>query len=201
MKNVEEPKPNITSEFAKILGECQMLYNLVYGFLSEQTPQIKSKKLSSGELTDFGFLCRELENLFDELRKECKARKDLCGSIIAYKLVQESLTDPTAAMQSRGTLATGTPDVKMQVGLPQKFTDEYFQLTDYFGVSRSIAGTGILRLDWNAVVEYCTKLANEGKEVPLGFGKKYPLYQTTFKRLTEQKKADIGEDSQDQDET
>lgn len=174
-------------ELIKISEECQMLYNLVYGFLSEQTSRIKAGELSSSELTDFGYLSRELGNLFDELRKECQAREKLCGSMIAYRLTQESLTDPTITMQSRGTLAIGTPDMKMQVGLPQKFTDEYFQLTDYFGVPRNVAEKGVLRLDWNAVVEYCTKLVQEGKKIPNGFGKQYPLYQTIFRKLINKK--------------
>jgi len=175
-------KKGIAKKLQNIFGECQLLYNLVYGFLSEMTPSIKSKALDNSELTDFGFLCRELENLFDELRKECKARKELCGSIIAYRLIQESLTDPTITMRSKGTLATGTPDIKMQAALPKKFTDEYFQLTDFFGVPRDVAETGILRLDWKRVTEYCTKLSNEGKPIPEGFGKRYPLYSTTFRK-------------------
>jgi hypothetical protein len=190
MMNTERSISDIINEFTEILDECQTLYNLVYGYLSEQTSQIKIGRLNTGELTDFGFLSKELECLFDELRKECKARKDLCGSMIAYKLIQESLTDPAAAIQSRGSLSIGVPDVKMQVSLPKKFTEEYFQITDHFGVSRDVAATGILRLDWNAVVEYCTKLFSEGKKIPSGFGKKYPLYQTTFRKLAEKSRSE-----------
>lgn len=175
-------KKGAAKKLQNIFEECQLLYNLVYGFLSEATPTIKSKILSNEELTDFGFLCRELEHLFDELRKECKARKELCGGIIAYRLIQESLTDPTITMKSKGTLAIGAPDVKMEVGLPKKFTDEYFQLTDFFEVPREVAETGILRLDWQMVTRYCTKLMQDGKSIPEGFGKKYPRYVTTFRK-------------------
>lgn len=175
-------KKGAAKKLQSVFEECHLLYNLVYGFLSEATPTIKSKILNNKELTDFGFLCRELENLFDELRKECKARKELCGSIIAYRLIQESLTDPTITMKSKGTLATGTPNIKMEVALPKKFSDEYFQLTDFFGVPKDIAEAGILRLDWKMVTEYCTKLMEDGKSIPEGFGKKYPKYTTTFRK-------------------
>jgi len=175
-------KAGAAKKLQKIFEECQLLYNLVYGFLSEATPSIKSKALSSEELTDFGFLCRELEHLFDELRKECKARKELCGGIIAYRLIQKSLTDPTVTMKTKGMLATGTPNLKMEVCLPQKFTDDYFRLTDFFGISRDIAETGILRLDWKMVSQYCTKLMEDGKPIPEGFGEKYPRYYTTYRR-------------------
>jgi len=175
-------KKGAAKQLQKVFEEAQLLYNLVYGFLSEATPAIKSKALDNIELTDFGFLCRELENLFDELRKECKARKELCGSIIAYRLIKKSLTDPTITMKSKGVLAIGTPDIKMQVALPKKFTEEYFQLTDFFGVPRDVAETGVLRLDWKKVTEYCTKLTEDGKPIPEGFGKKYPLYSTVYRR-------------------
>lgn len=175
-------KEGVAKKLQDISGECQLLYNMVYGFLSEVTPSIKSKVLSNSELTDFGFLCRELANLFDELRKECKARQELCGSIIAYRLIQESLSDPTITMKSKGTLATGTPDIKMQAALPKKFSEEYFKLTDFFGVPRDVAEAGILRLDWKRVTEYCTQLTQDGTPIPEGFGKKYPLYSTVFRR-------------------
>lgn len=175
-------KKGVAKKLQDVFGECQLLYNLVYGFLSEATPTIKSKVLDNSELTDFGYLCRELENLFDELRKEAKARKELCGAIIAYRLIKESLTDPTITMRSKGTLATGTPDIKMQAALPKKFSEEYFQLTTFFGVPRDVAETGILRLDWKKVTEYCTKLTEDGKPIPEGFGKKYPLYSTVYRK-------------------
>lgn len=172
----------VVKKLREVFGECQTLYGLVYGFLSQITPNIKRRKFTNSELTDIGFLCREMENLFDELRKECKARKELCGSIIAYQLTQQSLTDPNVAMKTRGDLATGTPDVKMQAALPKKLTPEYFQLTDFFGVPRDIAETGILKLDWKMVTKYCTKLTYKGRPIPEGFGKQFPLYVTVFKK-------------------
>lgn len=175
-------KKGVVRKLQIVFSECQLLYNLVYGFLSGATPTIKSKALDNAELTDFGYLCRELENLFDELRKEAKARKELCGNIIAYRLIKASLTDPTITMKARGTLATGTPDVKMQAALPKKFTEEYFKITDFFGVPRDVAETGILRLDWKKVTEYCTQLTEDGKPIPEGFGKKYPLYSTVYRK-------------------
>jgi len=184
-KITEEPSTEIIKEFINIQEEVQSVYNLVYGFLAKNNEQIKSKKLNSEELCDFGFICRELENLFDELRKEVKARKDLCGQIIAYRLVQNSLSDPSIKMQVDGQLATGIPDVKMQAALPNKFTEEYYQLTDYFDVPKKVAELGILKLDWKTVVEFLTKQMNEGKQIPKGFGKQYPQYITVYRKRKE----------------
>lgn len=177
-----EPSTEIIKELMGVQEQVLLLYNLVYGFMSKNNELIKSKNLKNEELCDFGFICRELENVFDELRKEVKARKELCGQIIAYRLVQASVMDPTIKMKVQGQFATGTPDVKMQMELPKKFTEEYFQITDHFRVPRNVAETGILRLDWKAVTEHCTKLMQDGKQTPNGFGKKYPKYQTVYRK-------------------
>jgi len=184
-KITEQPSTEIIKEFVIIQEEVQSVYNLVYGFLAKNNEQLKSKQLNSEDLCDFGFLCRELENLFDELRKEVKARKDLCGQIIAYRLVQNSLSDPTIKMRIDGQLAVGIPDVKMEAGIPNKFTEEYYQLTNYFGVPRKVAEAGILRLDWKMCSEFLTKQMNEGKQIPKGFGKQYPKYITTYRKKRE----------------
>jgi len=176
------PSTEIIKEFVDVKEEVHLLYNLVYGFLSKNNEQLKSKKLSNGELCDFGFICRELENIFDELRKEVKARKELCGQIIAYRLIQAQLQDPSIKMQVQGQFATGTPDVKMQAALPKKDTEEYYQVTDYFNIPREVAETGILRLDWKVCSEFLTRLMNEGKPIPKGFGKQYPLYVTIYRK-------------------
>ena len=178
----EPASTDIIKEFIEVRGQVQLLYNLVYGFLAKNNEQIKSKQLSSEELCDFGFICRELEKLFDELRKEVKARKELCGNIIAYRLTQASLTDPSLKMQVKGQFATGTPDVKMQAALPKKQSVEYYQITDFLGVPRDVAEKGVLKLDWKSVIEFCTKLINDGKPIPKGFGKQYPLYVTVYRK-------------------
>jgi len=184
----EAPSTEIIKEFMEVQNQVSLLYNLVYGFLSKNNEQIKSKKLNNETLCDFGFICRELENIFDELRKEVKARKELCGNIIAFRITQAIIADPSIEMKTEGQLAIGIPDVKMQAALPEKFTAEYYQLTDYFKVPRQIAEIGILKLDWKVVTEFLTKQMNEGKTIPKGFGKQYPVYITTYRKKQEEKK-------------
>lgn len=186
--NAHRPDTNnftdIIKEFLQVFDEMHCFYNLIYGFLSKNNEPIKSKQLSSETLCDFGFLCREMEKLFDELRKECKARKELCGKIIGYRKTQELLSDPSLSMKVTGNLATGSPDVKMQAALPAKFSDDYYKLTDYFKVPRSVAESGILKLDWKAVIEFLTKQRQDGKNIPEGFGKQYPEYTVTYRKRT-----------------
>ena len=178
----EEPSSDVIKEFVGVKEEVSMLYNLVYGFLSKNNALLKARTMSSEDLCDFGFLCRELEKTFDELRKEVKARKELCGQIIAYRLAQAALSDPTIKMSVQGQFASGSPDMKMQAALPKKYTPEYYQLTDYFNVPRKVAETGVLKLDWKKCTEFLTEQMQDGKKIPEGFGRQYPVYTTTYRK-------------------
>lgn len=183
-----EDTNDVIAEFLTINEEIVGLYNLLYGFMSKNTELIKSSRagginsMTYSDMCDFGFFCREAENTLDELRKEVKARKELCGQIIAMRKTQDSLSDPTVKLKVAGQYATGSPDVKMQAQLPTKFTDDYFKITDYLKVPREVAATGVLRLDWKATGEFITQLAADGHKPPEGFGKQYPTYVTTFRR-------------------
>ncbi len=176
------PSSDIIKEFLGIQDEIHIFYSLVYGFLSKNNELIKSRKMSNEELCDFGFLCREQEKIFDELRKEMKARKELCGQIIAYRLTQAAIQDPSIKMKVNGSLATGTPDLKMIAAIPKKLSAEYYQLTDYLSVPREVAATGILKLDWKTTMEFVTQLAQDGKKIPPGFGRQYPTYTTVYRK-------------------
>lgn len=182
-----EQSTDVIKEFVTVNDAIIQLYNLVYGFLSKNNELLKSKTLSNEVLCDFGFFSREIAAIFDELRKEANARKDLCGQIIAYRLTQAVLSDPTLKMKTKGQFASGTPDCKMQAALPKKFTDDYYKITDFLGVPRDVAASGVLRLDWKQVTEYLTKRMNEGKPIPEGFGKQYPVYTTTYRKIKARK--------------
>lgn len=190
---IPEGTNDVIAEFLTINEEIASLYSLLYGFMSKNTEHIKASRLggnasmSNETMCDFGFFCREAENTLDELRKEVKARKELCGQTIAIRKTEDSLTDPNIKLKVTGQYATGSPDVKMQAKLPTKFTDEYYQITDYFKVPREVAATGVLRIDWKASGDFITQLAADGHKPPDGFGKQYPTYVTTFRRRRQAK--------------
>jgi hypothetical protein len=144
--------------------------------LLETTPDIKANKISEGNLVDHAYLYRELERLFDEMRKEVKARRELASSKAAYSRVKKCVQDPSTDLTIRGEIATGTPEVKTQAALPKKFSEGYYQFCEAMGVPLSIAEAGVLKLDWKQVTELCTQRHAEGKPIPPGLGKEYPLY-------------------------
>ena len=178
----DKPSDNITAEFIGIQNEVRLIYNMVYGFLSKNNDLLKSSEISSEQLCDFGYLCRETAKVFDELRKECKQRMEKVGAIIGYRLTQKSITDPNASGKVVGELATGVPSCKMQAALPKKFSPEYYQLTDQFGIPRDKAEIGVFKLDWKAVTEYLTELTERGRPLPDGFGQKYPQFIVSYRK-------------------
>jgi len=173
------------NKIKELLDESNNFYNLVVGTMIEVTEPMKERELSNEQLVDIGFFCREMETLFNELRKEVKARKDLCGQIVAYSKTKESISDPSIKMTVEGQYAIGTPDVKMQAALPKKDSKEYLRFCKFLGDPEDVAEQGVLKLDWNSVTEFCTQLIAEGKPVPEGLGRKYPLYVTRYRRKTD----------------
>jgi len=119
-------------ELRNVVEEVRRLYNLVYGFLLSTNDLIKSKSLSNKDLCDFGFFSKELENIFDELRKEVKARKEICGSIISYNIIKESINDPTIGNIIKGEFSSASADMKMEVALPEKNSEEYKKILEWF---------------------------------------------------------------------
>ena len=215
-----EPEPEmieipIINELKNVHTEVSSLYNLICEFFIKTNEIIKSGNLSSEELCDFGFLCREIENILDELRKEVKARKEVCGQILSYRLTKESLNDSTKELKVSGEFATGTPEMKMEVALPEKNSEEYKKVLEWFirlllhkfeitlsstnfkmrslyldkvlediikELTDEFIKEAIFKLDWKQVTELCTKLIQEGKSIPEGFGKQYPKYFITYRK-------------------
>jgi len=151
--------------------------------LIEVTGPIKNKQLPNEALVDVGFLCREVKLMCDEMRKEAKVREDLCSSIIAFSRTKDLINDPSLDPKVKGTLATGTPDCKMQAKLPKKGSPEYLAFCEFLKIPKDIAEKGVVKPDWNEVTNFVTEELGKGHSVPPGLGQQYPLYTVTYRRL------------------
>lgn len=172
----------MVKETKKLFEDTSVFYGMLCHKMLELTEPLKRRLFTDEQLCDIGYFCKEIELMLEEARKEVKARKELCGMQIAFNKIRESVADPSVSLTVRGTYATGTPDMKMQAALPKKMSDEYILLCQHLGVPREVAEQGVLKLDWNAATELCTKLLSEGKKIPVGFGKQYPKYETRFRK-------------------
>jgi len=136
--------------------------------------------LTSEQLCDAGFMCRQMERWADELRKEAKARRERLAYLIAYRAAQAVATNPTAETTVRGKYATGTPDVKVAAGLPKRDTPEYAKLCEWLGVSEEAQKSGAIRFHFNTLMDIVSERIAAGQDVPPGITKTYSMFVTKF---------------------
>ena len=134
------------------------------------------------ECVDIGFLCRETEELLDEWRKEAKSRKELCGKVIAISVTEQSLTNPSMEETIQGTLASGTPDVKVEASIPKAGTPEYFAVMEHLGVPQAVVETGLVKPSFEEVGKYLTRLKENGQELPPCLSKTWTTFATKYLR-------------------
>lgn len=167
----------------ELLSELSELYKKIYNECSATFQEIRRREFSSEELTDIGFLFREMENIGDTIRKESKGRKELCAKLICAAVVEASLNDPTDALSRvDGRLATFNPNVKFISSLPKKDDPEYDEFLEWIGVSKEVIAKGLLNFRFNEMCDLLTHLVSEGKPVPKGFKNSVPMYGGVYRR-------------------
>ncbi len=186
----EHPNPFVES----VANTYRHLFKEIYRPLldqlsdvSKEADKIRDKGISIEDAVDLGFLCREIEKLFDESRKEVKARHERIARRIATLLVNKLLEDPESVEDDdvlvRGLYASGTPDVGVAPSVPRKGTQGYMDLCEHFGIGPELAKQGLVVWHYPQLAEYCTKLASEGKPIPPGIDGNATKITTIFRRL------------------
>ncbi len=166
--------------FKGLYSEFVEYHQRALSYIAFLTDGIKSNTYTKEELVDIGFLLREMENLLNDFRKDCKVRKELCGKIIAKKVMEDNLASGDFEDVVHGTLARGIVDLKMQPKIPKRDTEEYQLMMEAFGVPKD--KIGIVKIDWTQAGELASKCAAEGVPLPEGLGNTYPVYSTKFTR-------------------
>lgn len=176
----------------EFVGYWQALYH----DLTDLDNLVRTGKLDARVLVDLGYLCREMANYADELRKEATARQELIGKLIAVSVAQQNLEDPSADQTVRGDLANGTPDVTQAAALPKFGTPEYDALCKFLGLTGTGVQRGIVGFSFTRLSALVTEMAGKGQNPPPGVLKTYPKFTTVFvgKRKTKKKEGtDDGE--------
>lgn len=169
-------------------GVMDLLHRL-YPFLSSTEDRLKAGKYTLSQLADTGFILRNLEKRFDDLRKECSKKKDLVSRVLGVavaKTVAEAGGDEKIkkSMASiRGEISRATPGVTIQAMTPKRGSGEYIAFMTSLGVPKEVIDKGILDARWNGVAELATELTKAGKKLPPGLGKTMPSYTATYTRL------------------
>jgi hypothetical protein len=161
-------------------GEAYARY---YGILTQVVEDVKAQKFKKSELVDLGYLCREIAHKADDLRKEARAKTEFIGRMICLLVTRECVGDENADLSVRGTLATGTCDLRYVPQLPKFGTPEYELLCAYLELDPALTKSGIMSFSFDRTAELLTRLAGEGKKTPEGILKTYPQYSTKFVKI------------------
>lgn len=188
MKHVvtDQKHPNpfvelLAKTYRKLFNDYRTLLDQLSD-VTKEADKIRYKEISIEDAVDLGFLCREIENQFDESRKEVKARHEKISRHIATLLVNEMLSGADDVIV-RGLYASGTPDVGVAPTVPRRATQEYMDLCEHFGIDPELAKAGVIVWHYPQLAEYCTKLAQEGKKMPPGIDGNVTKLKTIFRRL------------------
>ena len=132
-------------------------------------------------LVDLGFLCREINTISDELRKEAQAKQMLIGKLIAGEITKASLAGEISSPTVRGELATGTSDVREIASCPKPGSPEFIEMAQHLGLPDDIVYGKLMTFHFLGLSDWLTERAGEGKSVPKGL-KRYTEFKTIFRR-------------------
>lgn len=173
-------------EFLELRTRLLQVKDDVYEYLLRLTNEYKAGTYDLRLLVDIGFLCREIEENCDNLRKEAALRKDIAGQKIAFDMTKQASAGEEVEDPLQGELASGSPDVKMESVRPRPGSPENAALLTYLGVSRENADSvgAVFHADWKALSRWMTARAEQGTPPPPGIVKTYPVFKTVFRRKT-----------------
>lgn len=131
-------------------------------------------------LCDMGWMCRQIEAVSDELRKESKARKELIGRLLSYRKVTQCQLDG-GELTVHGKKACAMPNVRHELLPPKAGSAEYDAMCKHFGISEDAKKTKCVQFHYKYLGEYATHLATQGRNLPDGVMTPLTVFTTTFR--------------------
>ena len=177
-------KPSeLIQEFEKLMERFTLLHTTTLDFFDLLQPIVKDREGANLEdLCDLGFLCREIERLTDEMRKDAKAHKELIGKVIAYRRISETMNDENPDLVVRGSLASGSPEMRMRTVIPKRGTPEFADLCRSFGMGDIAIDGALFTPHYIRLADHVTSLIEAGVPKPPGVELSEPVYSTVFRR-------------------
>ena len=137
---------------------------------------------SEADLVDYGYLSRELENMLDDLRKECKARKETVGKILANRVTKRVLADPTLKLYATGYFARASPQAGAIPMLPKRNTPEYTELLNRLGFSGHAVEHGLATFNYRRLCEWIAEANSSGNPIPQRLVRSLPNPHCIFRK-------------------
>jgi hypothetical protein len=132
------------------------------------------------DLVDSGYLCREISNICEDLRKSCNSREDTIGRCIAARAGADSMRGEVTVLH--GEYANATPYVKVKPRFPDPDTPEYAVLMRWIGLSDEMIEKGMLRPSFTRIQEILTERAEKGEQALPGISVTFTEANVVFRK-------------------
>lgn len=189
-KDLNPAGPDVIA-LQKLTEELKELHHRVYEHLSLIDERMKKNQTSNQDMVDLGFLCREQEELLDEMRKNAKARKEFTQRMLVTLWTGAALTPTPLPDTIKATLASANNfRIKKMAQLPEYGGEDYVLYLRSLGIPEEVISKGLVKPDWDKTAEHVTTLLEDGKKLPPGIGQTWNIYTCTFIRARRTVKPD-----------
>ncbi len=170
-------------ELLAFYRQIQQYQLKVHEFLQSIVGEIQTSK--DADLVDSGFLCREIADICNDIRKAAELRMAIIGKFLAARATIAGMQGES--MDLKGELASATPDVKTKPKLPDQGTPEFNRLMRWIGVSEELLAANMLRPSFTAIQEELTRRAALGEKPPPGISVTFTEASVVFRRRNSKK--------------
>lgn len=166
-----------------LFKQLESLHLQIYEHQSLMEDRAKKSTYTIEDLVDLGYLSRITEELSDEVRKNSKKRRELMERMIVLTWTMRAQTATPLPLTMKATLASASDvRVKTIAQLPEAGEAGFKPLLASMGIPEEVINKGLVKLDWNSMVEHLTVLTEEGKPLPPGLGQTWKQYTCTFRK-------------------
>ena len=160
----------------------KQVYLSCYELLVNLRDDLRTGKYKVEDIVNFIYVMREISKLTNDLRKETDGISHMFENTACMLYTVAKKTDPI-----RASLATGSPDVKLGVKIPnrEREPEKFYALMNFFDVPSDALEKKVTKPHWPGICEQVSIMAEEGKPLPPGLDPDdtYPTYRVTIRGL------------------
>ena len=162
--------------------EMKQVYLSCYELLANLRDDLRTGKYKVEDIVNFIYVMREISKLTNDLRKETDGISHMFENMACMLYTVANKTDPI-----RASLATGSPDVKLGVKIPnrEKEPEKFYALMNFFNVPSDALKKKVAKPHWPGICEQVSIMAEEGLPLPPGLDpdNTYPTYRVMIRGL------------------
>ena len=169
-------------ELIKEYTKMKQVYLSCYELLANLRDDLRASKYELEDMVNFIYVMREISKLTNDLRKETDGISHMFENMACMLYTIKQKTDPI-----RASLATGSPDVKLAVKIPnrEREPEKFYALMNFFNISSDALEKKVTKPHWPGICEQVSIMAEEGKPLPPGLDPEdtYPTYRVMIRGL------------------